>query len=472
MMIWMRALRGPVPRRPQWKRIFDAPRRIFWYLAASLRGRFLDESFPLEEGQSEVLFLSKPGNHIVTLNGKKWDPHLDPILDLATKAGLRCTKIEPGPLGFASLRERGEAPTPIDLRWLLRVESSRLALFARNDDLLGDYSGLLDQLERLWGSTLIDEEDIRSGAAAVEAFTKAYEVFLQRACPRVLFMADYFNQEEMGILRACRHLGITTVDVQHGVHSKDHGSCVRWSKTPREGYNLLPDYFWVWGKDARDNMSCWQPRHLQRNVPVVGGFPWIAKWKERPLFRPSPEEASLLKSTQAYTRRILFSAQPIKTPFPVILLDAMKHSPDDWLWLLRLHPCQERAFSKFRKVLAGAGRENFLLEGLEDLPLYTLLEISTHHATAWSTVGFEALEFGVPTCLIHEKGRLAFSSYVEGGTFAAPADAPAFLAWISQDSQGPCSGRGYIESGSDLASHALEHILKHPPPAGGDPPDQ
>ena len=48
-----------------------------------------------------------------------------------------------------------------------------------------------------------------------------------------VFFAWYYNLVNMALIWACRDLGITTVDIQHGLQGKYHVMYSHWTRIPR-----------------------------------------------------------------------------------------------------------------------------------------------------------------------------------------------------------------------------------------------
>jgi hypothetical protein len=53
-----------------------------------------------------------------------------------------------------------------------------------------------------------------------------------------------------------------------------------WSKLPSEGYELMPDYFWVWDENNKVNIVETMPDTSPYPKPIVGGNLWGSYWKK------------------------------------------------------------------------------------------------------------------------------------------------------------------------------------------------
>jgi len=88
---------------------------------------------------------------------------------------------------------------------------------------------------------------------------------------------------------------------------------------------------------------------------------------------------------------------------PKFFFETLKKSPDDWLWLFRLHPTHSTEKYKidlYNKVKVKVNSSNFEFEYATLCPLFDLLKRCNHHVTLSSAVAYEALAFNVPTTLL------------------------------------------------------------------------
>ena len=66
----------------------------------------------------------------------------------------------------------------------------------------------------------------------------------------------------MSLIRACKILNIKSVDVQHG-HQCKHPMYLYWLQIPITGYDLLPDYYWVWSNFATKELHKLGHEHVK-----------------------------------------------------------------------------------------------------------------------------------------------------------------------------------------------------------------
>lgn len=117
--------------------------------------------------------------------------------------------------------------------------------------------------------------------------------------------------------------------------------------------------------------------------------------------------------------KILVSFQPMAI-VPDILLQAMKQSPPEWLWLLRLHPLRRHNIAELHALLARHNLANYELDMATDLPLFWLLDQTDFHVTDFSSVVIEAAAYGVRSAVTSRTGIETFRRQIDRG-YCRPA---------------------------------------------------
>jgi hypothetical protein len=310
----------------------------------------------------------------------------------------------------------------------------------------------------------IDEECFVKMTALVEGHRKVYKTILTVIRPRVLFLACYYSPVGMAMIRACRGLGIKTVDIQHGKQGKYHGMYTHWTKIPKEGYEFLPDYFWCWGEESKSNIEKWFPHDCIWHRPVVGGNLWLGNWLRRERYEIGVEVKGLSERLREARVKILITLQPRKNVAEVIpshVIDAMRSAPSDWFWLIRLHQRQMEQKEGLRSIIAREKIKNWELDLSSSLSLPPLLKKVDHHITCWSSVCYEALALGIPTTIVHPTGLRLYEDYIDRGIFYYAESDHTLLSSINKGSLevGVRESQPYIITDLKAAESALEMIL-------------
>ncbi len=232
-----------------------------------------------------------------------------------------------------------------------------------------------------------------------------YKKVLLKFKPKVIFFFPYFYNTPLTY--AANSLKIKTVEIQHGIMSGDNSlSYDNWQEIPFEGYDALPNYFWVWGNYENQRLEEVLNLRQSKSKSIVGGLPWL----ETSL---KIDETLLSK----IKRKIKSNKFPItclitlqKDQLPTHIIKLIELTEKDVLWLIRKHPkWKNKKFSikKSKNVLLNKNIDNILLSHL-----FTIVDI---HFTANSTSVLEADYFGVYNYIYEESGYKNYKDYIDKG---------------------------------------------------------
>jgi hypothetical protein len=411
--------------------------------------QFIDEVNELQS--SEVLLYTRKEEYKDEVNGKSYNKFIDPYFDYFQEKGI----------GLQKLELYGGAPSSG------RLNAPQLL----NEAIFGNYFRSKDALDSVVNSAqlnstfewmdqnadiVINKDRFHNNLKAVYQYEELFTEVLKQVKPKHVFMAAYYASDTFGLILACRKLGITTIDVQHGKQGTFHPVYSHWTKIPEAGYDLLPDYFWNWGKESKDNIDKWFPTNAKHRC-VVGGNLWLGKWKNTDFYQPDTAGKSFIDGLATYKKVILFSLQPIESGMmPEHVKQTIENSPEDWCWLLRLHPSQLKIKPELEDTFQSM--KNVEIEEARRLPLYYLLRHANHHITCWSSVCVEALQFDVPTTIVHSTGEMLFENYIEKGMFTAAKTTQELTILIS-NSEKKAFNDDYLLSDTETMESAMKQMM-------------
>jgi len=304
-----------------------------------------------------------------------------------------------------------------------------------------------------------DEETLTEDMGKIFYLARIFENTLKRLAPAVLFQSIYYHTIGMAWVLACRRRNILTVDIQHGRLGPHEGHYTQLNVAPPEGYHLMPDLVWCWGRQTKQDIEVDKKPGCVRHGGIVGGNAWLARWR----YHPEADTSELRAFDQycAGRRRILVSLQPLESPIGTELLKAIITAPKDWLWLLRLHPLRRHTMSEIGGILANASVTNVEIEQATNLPLFPLLARTDHHVTAFSSVAVEAAAFDIRTSLIGPEGLQIFGPQLARDIFRFTPIAPMLLAHIHESLVLPRTplDDDFIDMRPDAADRALDILL-------------
>ena len=177
----------------------------------------------------------------------------------------------------------------------------------------------------------------------LNCYSRYFEKMFKAIGAKAVFFVCYYYMMPMAIINACKKLGIVSVDIQHGKQGKYHGMYSYWTNIPSGGYELLPNYFWCWGRESKNNIEKSRQNSVDNHWSIVGGNRWLATWLEgkSDIFENNIAQ-NFNEILSDKRKKILVSLQLFNEtiPLPEHVIETMRHSPSNWLWLLRLHPLQ------------------------------------------------------------------------------------------------------------------------------------
>jgi hypothetical protein len=416
-------------------------------------------------GRTDLLFFSRVEDHADRFDGRSYNRHIDPMIDLV-RGAHRFLKLELATAGAAQTVPRFEPTIFHDSVDFVRYDARRSLIqsFRAGEPVPGieGIDGFFAELNRLEPGFPLNREQVYIEAEQIVHFKGYFREMLGAVRPRAVFAVCYYYDLAMALLAACREMGITSVDVQHGKQGKVHGMYTHWQRVPAEGYDLLPDVFWTWGEESKQNIEKWMPPAVRGHHQVtIGGNRWLAKWAHRDteVLRLAPDEQEALLRLDQESQVVLVSLQPVTPILPEWLFEAIEKAPAMWKWLLRLHPHQRDQLEACEAFIRHRGLVNVDLREATRLPLYALLQRAHRHVTQWSTVGYEALAFGVPTVIVGDTGAALFDADIRQGRFQWASDGATLVERL-QDRVAGGSRRGsvYIETDDALAHAALADV--------------
>lgn len=410
----------------------------------------------------DMLFFSRAEEHLEQFEGSFVDSILDPLIALVAEQHS-CMKVEiDSDLGQKNM-PRYEPTVFINaIRYFIRNRIILKNGKSSRVDKLDNFIELKKGVAEVANGISINEKYFLNQVRVIKKYEGFFTEVLSIIRPKAVFLVCYYYPIAMALISACRRLGVKAIDVQHGKQGKYHGMYTHWTRTPEEGYELLPDLFWVWGEETKRNIQRWQPVGLKRNIPVVGGNLWLSEWINANRYEEvSGKYDDFFKMLGRYKKIILFTAQPIPDPFPDCLLEAMQMSPDSWFWLTRLHPSQGNQLAEIDNFLKAGALDNYEMRISSEISLYSLLKKTDHHLTCWSSVCYEARYFDVPTTIVHPTGFELYQEYIQKGIFAYASNGREVLRTIENARQGQLVAEDapYIETDPARARDAIEVVL-------------
>jgi len=282
-------------------------------------------------------------------------------------------------------------------------------------------------------------ESVINDYILIRRWSDYFKMIFLNVKPKIGFVSVYQNHIGYAFCLACRECGVVSVDIQHGLHF-ENPVYVRWNKIPKNGYELVPNYFWCFDKMYVDMIKNWTKNISEIHNAVDGGNTWIEMClkDDKKLLKnidiDVKEKLSWMLSKTNCVNILYTHTSPGK--IPDIVLKAIKSSPDNWNWLIRFHPMTPQD-DKNRDInlLKSIGNSNIEYKFSTELPLLGLLSLSDVNVTLGSSTTEEATHFGVPTILLDSNPyfRRLYKSAFNSGLAKVANSTDSLLSVINEE---------------------------------------
>ncbi|MGD1842033.1 MAG: hypothetical protein ACFB0B_14230 [Thermonemataceae bacterium] len=410
---------------------------------------------------TDILFFCKPNERKEIVQGKYFSKFSNSLAHFAQGYHFKIIEFTDG--HFLKEEKFGESVYIDDV--LTRVDYEvyqqlvLLKLGLRRRSTVREWSTFTATLQQMGITYPVTEEVLVEQLERILLYKKHFVRMLKQFNPRLIFLCCFYHDYAFALTLAANECGIKVVELQHGQQGAYHFMYSHWHQYPAEGYEVIPQLFWMWSKANVARIEQWAGKSKRHRV-VVGGNPWLGYQVHHPL--KNEKHKQLTSSLQKYKKVVLVALQ--FSTIPDYLLEAMQTRTDIY-WFIRLHPRFLHEKSKVVEILSDVPSQHYNIEEANKLPIYTLFKLIDVQITCWSTVAYEALAFDVPTILIHKNGYDAMKSYVDKKIFYYTENKQELLDLILQQEKyfQPEEER-YIAFDKPFIQAKLASLLEEHPP--------
>ena len=357
---------------------------------------------------------------------------------------------------------------PISIEFTLENNESDTHRFPHFDEIWETLEFMRDIANKLLNKKYV-------GLSMVKTFfshINAWNLLLDSVRPKFLFLDNFYNPVHMALVYASRCKGIKVIDVAHGTQGPHHGMYSHWINPQLSDSPILPDRFWVWGKEAKSDIednSCLTELRGEK-ITVLGGNPSLKKFREitpDSLYQNYEEEFEKClprKSSSSSNGHVgLVTCGHDWKLIPEFVFECLEEL-NDWQWLFRLHPYpSDFTAEKANADLNAKGLDNSVAMSPDSLPIPFLLSKVDLHLTGWSTTCREASIFEVPTIFFDQRANSFYRNEISEGHFVLSLSMQSLSSSIDRAfRQGfvPAT-QNHIETTSHFTRNALEEIFKN-----------
>lgn len=376
---------------------------------------------------ADILFIGRKESRAVMIDGRAFDPQLDPLI-AAVDGRISWQKLL---IAYGAVPDQPTyfRRTAMDLATYLHgfskfFELAEMLLPQRKQAISG-WEDMLQVLPQLKEVPLPPKPAVLHGyfrgvEGVCGVIMHALDIFQPKL---VVFVGQ--NATTFAAALACYRRGIACVDIQHGsgATSDTNLKWFGWKQVPPGGYELLPDYFFVWNNDAAQRIEGTMGGALGHHRPIVGGNPWLGSYET---FVPRPQRTRDESNNDAL-RILVTLTQQFAGRIPEHVVEAMARGPKTWEWLVRIHPedvSDPGNLAAVAETLSKHQLSDVKLEGPSRAPLPELLGSVDRHITQYSSTCMEATAFGLGTIFTDRRAAQFFPQLVKqpGFTVALTCD--------------------------------------------------
>ncbi len=395
-------------------------RRIRTYTTYYLR----DYKHNQEIKSSDIVLFGDSADRIVKMpTGELFDHNLDPIREGLTKRGYKCFEFEQ--IGTSFFRNlRWSDSYLVDMQVLKAIIKRKI--YRKNDTVneMKEFDEFqLNLIKYKIGAVLLSS--VIAHTLLLIDLANWFEDKLKVICPSIIILGPWYGDAQMALTMASKRLRIPVVDVQHGMSAGTgfHIAYSDWTNIPPQGYEVMPNYFWVYSQSDCEAIKSWGKN---REKTILGGRPMDLVWR-------NPVGGSLVHFFQKrYSRLwdsngrpvILFGLSGRGVEYPEWLIEFI-NSDTKYIWLIRSHPNVDAYQSDFQSRLVLKG--NIFWKEVASFPLEILLQNVDVHLTMISSIILDAALWGCRSVAIHSDVRELYAQQIKDKTLLY-VDSPESLS--------------------------------------------
>ena len=434
-------------------RLADRAARALWRVPlAAWRDRRANAPW---SRKAEAVFFSD-GVSFTPLNGQWFDRIVDPVMQALDRRGLHSLKLTPLAEAHVPRQYPSRFVQPAIDRIKLLASRQRPALETPH------WEAFEQAAQAAFGAPVPAREWLQMQSARLDALARWFGARLQAAGASCAFVNTYYSLEGQAFVQAARRLGMSTVDVQHGMQGEHHAAYARWLQVPAGGYSTLPDEFWVWSDTEAQAIGRWMAG-LGTHRARITGNPWLQRWADDsdPLIAACLAQAGALR--RPGSRQVLACLSwGLADEETEKLIQAARLCGPDVAWWWRLHPVESGKRAAFAARLQQQGLDGNLVGAATDLPLYALVRSADVTVAHSSTVIQEAAQLGVPSVVTSDYGAEFHAGLVHAGQALKATTPAAIAAAVREMADRPENDSPLVVQG-DLLQAAVDDFFRRVP---------
>ena len=278
------------------------------------------------------------------------------------------------------IREKKSYKKYLDYINLMRNLKSKLIKIDLDSTVLNKIQKVEKEIYEILGSKYNLKDILLTRTKKFIVTYDIYKTILQRTNPKKVYLVVGYGRSEL--IKACKDLGIKTIELQHGTFSQYH---LGYSYPDKQELDYFPNEFWVWNEYWKNLIEF---SISQKNVKVYP-FKYLEKEKQYYNLDKIKNQIVVLGQggiTDRMAKKILDN------------ISLFRHKKI----IFKLHP---EEYGRSHLYLNLKTLKNILnIDILENTDLYKLLSESEYQAGVFSTALYEGVEFECKTILFDLPG--------------------------------------------------------------------
>lgn len=337
---------------------------------------------------NSLICITGDAYHSLNVEGVLWDQSIDPVFILAAQSGFYPIKMQ--------LAENEKHARFIETLHIPCINYNKRNLDP--DELqrrLPNYKDYLDACLDYKVAPL-HISGIVQLCGFINAYAEVYFDIFSIMKPSCVCLSNYYETLNHGVILACYRAGVPSIEFQHGRQTKHFG--YTFGHLPPAGFELFPKWWFVWGEAPKQHLEK-SLLNSSRHHVASAGHPLYSVWKKGKI----KDDPILVKALQADAKNkkvILYTMSDGGKIERDMIPELIRHSPDDWLWLIRDHPF----FPTLHNVAFDErDMHKVNIDAATQLNLFTVLSYTDHCVTYSSSSILESIYlFGIPCTMISD----------------------------------------------------------------------
>ena len=219
---------------------------------------------PIINENIDIVFFTRASELTDVIDGKRFNRYSDSLKHFFSKSyKIKTLEISDKIFNIDMLRTDENT---INIDFILKIQRIKYKIYSKINKLKPlKYNSIENEIEKVFGFRI----DVAEYIVYINFLSLEFMKVLKSYNPKLLFLTVFYRPEAMAMSLACHRLGIRVVEYQHGAQNDYHAMYTHWMNVPKNGYELIPDIFWLWGDVPKSRIEKWS-KNTSKHKVVVG----------------------------------------------------------------------------------------------------------------------------------------------------------------------------------------------------------